>query len=325
MLLLKKLFFLSPSPHSERSEGSPERGLVLNQDTSHHVWNDVVLRRAVTFILLLRLPQWSKAVFVFLGVIYAEIPGYLWLALCAALAFCLTASSVYIYNDLQDMDEDKAHPIKSHRPLASGAISTSMAVSLLVFFLFTGLLLGFVISSILFKILVTYLFINVLYNHWLRRVLFVDVLCIASGFMLRILAGTIGIGLPITWWLTITATLLCLFIALCKRRLELKLGLKNSKRAVLRKYKPHVLNILIVSTASSCFITYLFYTLYAHDKLFYFLWTLPFGALGLWRFSHMTIISERNNDDPFLLFLSDRLSLLNLFCFLTFTVMAFVQ
>ena len=275
--------------------------------------------------LLLRLPQWSKAIFVFLGVIYAEIPGYLWPAFCAALAFCFTSSAVYIYNDLQDIDEDQAHPIKSRRPLASGEVSTFIAMGLLVFCLFTGLMLGFVISSMLFGILVAYLFINILYNHWLRRVLFIDILCIASGFMLRIFAGTSGIGLPITWWLTITATLLCLFIALCKRRLELKLGFQNSHRVVLRKYKPYVLDMLIVSTASSCFITYLFYTLYAHDKLFYFLWTLPFGALGLWRFSHMTIITDVDNDDPFSLFLSDRLSRLNLFFFSTITVMALIQ
>ena len=275
--------------------------------------------------LSLRVSQWSKAIFVFLGVIYADALGYWWQALSAAFAFCLIASAVYIYNDLQDVEEDKAHPKKSNRPLAAGVVSTSFAWRLLVLSLFAGLMVGFAISIKLVAILMTYIFINIIYNHWIRRVVFLDVLCIASGFMLRILAGTVGIGLPITWWLTATATLLCLFIALCKRRLEMQLGPRNNQRVVLRKYNIHLLNSLIVGTASSCFVTYFLYTVYARDHLLLFLCTLPFGALGLWRFSHLTIIKTSDNDDPFSLFFSDAFSRLNLFFFSIFTMMALIQ
>ena len=222
---------------------------------------------------------------------------------------------------MQDIEEDRAHPEKANRPLAKGDISVSVAWSVLIFCLGVGLPFGFAISKQLFLILCIYLLINLLYNHWLRRVPFCDVLCIASGFMLRILAGTIGIGLPITWWLTITATLLSLFIALCKRRLEMHLGFKNTQRIVLRKYNPHLLDILIASSASSCFIAYLLYTVYARHEMLFFLSTLPFCAIGLWRFAILTT-KDGKTDDPVAVFLSDNISRLNLLCFFSLTILA---
>lgn len=271
--------------------------------------------------LLMRVSNWSKAVFVLLGILYAETPGYCGKALLAAFSFCLIASAVYIYNDLQDIEEDRKHPQKSNRPIAKGDVSVAFAWRMLMFCLFLGLLLGSLISLQLVNILCVYLFINYLYNHWFRRILFCDVLCIASGFMLRILAGTVGIGLPITWWLTITATLLSLFIALCKRKLEMQLGLEQAQRVVLRKYNPYLLDMLIASTASSCFVAYLLYTVYARSEILYFLWTIPFCAIGLGRFAFLTT-QEGKTDDPIAVFLSDNLSLLNLLCFFSLTIMA---
>ena len=270
---------------------------------------------------LIRLSHWSKAIFVLLGVIYANSLDYCMHALFAALAFCLVASSVYIYNDLQDIDEDKQHPYKSQRPLAKGGVSISFALSILILCLSLGLMIGYVISYRLVVILCAYLFINLLYNHWFRNVPGLDVLCIASGFMLRILAGTIGIGLPITWWLTITATLLSLFIALCKRRLEMRLSIQNINRAVLRKYTPQILDVLIISTANASFVAYLLYTMYARADALYFVGTLPFCAIGLWRFTYLTTKNVKN-DDPISLFWSDNWSCLNLLCFSSLTLLA---
>ncbi len=212
--------------------------------------------------LLLRLSHWSKAAFVLLGVFYSGSLAYLPNALLAAFSFCLIASAVYIYNDLQDREEDRLHPFKRHRPLAAGEISAAFAFSLLVVLLLGGMVLAWSISVNLAALLGLYLFINLAYNHVLKNLPVVDVLCIASGFMLRVLAGTIGIGLPISWWLTITATLVSLFIALCKRRLEKQLGLKFATRAVLKRYSFHLLDTMILATAVSCFIAYLLYTIY---------------------------------------------------------------
>lgn len=273
------------------------------------------------FFSLLRFSHWSKAAFVLLGVFYSGSSEYLLDALLAAFAFCLIASAVYIYNDLQDREEDRLHPQKRYRPLASGEISLDYAVSMLAILLIGGLVLAWSISSNLALILGIYLLINLAYNHFLKNVPVLDVLCIASGFMLRVLAGTIGIGLSISWWLTLAATLVSLFIALCKRRLEKQLGLRYTTRAVLKKYPARLLDWLITATAILCFVTYLLYTIYARDESFYFLLTLPFAAIGLWRFAWLTTRSS-DNDDPVSLFFSDNLSRFNLICFIILTLVA---
>lgn len=271
--------------------------------------------------LLLRVSHWAKAVFVMLGFCYTPVPGYFVPALLASLAFCFISSAVYIYNDIEDRIEDSLHPHKRHRPLASEKISVTEAIFMLFLLLITGLVLGWLISKKLAIILCAYLIINIAYNQVLKLIPIADVLCIAAGFMLRVLAGTIGIGLPISTWLTIAATLLSLFIALNKRRLEMRLGLKHSTREVLRKYHPAILYALIVGSGIATFITYIFYIIYARDESFYFMLTVPFAAIALWRFGWLAT-QDIDNDDPVIVFLSDRLSRINLWCFVVLTFMA---
>jgi len=273
------------------------------------------------FLLLLRLSHWSKAAFVLLGVLYSRSLAFLPDALLAAFSFCLIASAVYIYNDIQDREEDRLHPHKRKRPLASEEVSLDFALIMLAVLLLGGLILAWLISTALAALLGLYLLINLAYNHLLKSLPVVDVLCIASGFMLRVLAGTVGIGLPISWWLTITATLVSLFIALCKRRLEKQLCQKYTTRSVLEKYSFRSLDIMITTAAVCCFISYLLYTVYAHEESFYFLLTLPFAAIGLWRFAWLTLRGG-DNDDPVSLFVSDNLSRFNLLCFLILTFVA---
>lgn len=280
--------------------------------------------RIKSFILLLRLSHWSKAVFVLIGCIYTQASGFLIPALLASLSFCLISSAVYIYNDIEDRSEDSLHPHKCQRPLASDMVTVTEAIILLFILLFAGLYLGWLVSTQLAFILTLYLLLNVAYNHVLKLIPVFDVLSIATGFMLRVLAGTIGIGLPISGWLTVAATLLSLFIALHKRRLEMQLGLNHATRLVLRKYNPVYLKLSIIGVGISCFITYLFYIFYARDEAFYFVLTLPFAAIALWRFYWL---SNQNvdNDDPVTVFLKDRLSRINLMCFAILTFMALSQ
>lgn len=274
-----------------------------------------------TYFSLLRISHWSKAIFVLFGFFYTPLKGYFVPALLAALAFCLISSAVYIYNDIQDKVEDKLHPHKKRRPLASERVSLSEAFSLLLLLLTVGLVLGWLISNQLALILIIYLLINLGYNHWLKAIPVLDVVCIALGFMLRVFAGTIGIGLVISGWLTVAATLLSLFIALNKRRLEMQLGLKHSTRKVLKKYHPLLLQRLILGSGVLCFVVYLLYVIYARHQSFYFILTLPFTAFALWRFSWLTT-QERDNDDPVDVFINDRLSRVNLWCFAVLTFMA---
>jgi 4-hydroxybenzoate polyprenyltransferase len=293
-------------------------------ELTHNFIKGRIMERLSHFFFLLRVSHWSKAAFVMLGFCYSPFSGYLVPALLAALAFCLIASAVYIYNDIQDRSEDSLHPHKCRRPIASDNVSVSEAIFMLFLLLVTGLTLGWLISKQLAIILTVYLVINLAYNHLLKLIPVLDVACIATGFMLRVLAGTVGIGLPLSGWLTIAATLLSLFIALNKRRLEMQLGLKNSTRRVLKKYNPLVLNQLIMGTGIACFVTYLLYIIYARDQSYYFILTLPFAAIALWRFSWLST-QDIDNDDPVNVFLSDRLSRVNLYCFTSLTFMALSQ
>ncbi len=283
-----------------------------------------VMERLKHLFLLLRVSHWAKAVFVMLGFCYTPTPGYFIPALLASLAFCLISSAIYIYNDIEDKTEDSLHPHKRHRPIASGSVSISEAIFMLFLLLLTGLTLGWLISKKLAIILCIYLVINVAYNHLFKLIPIVDVLCIAAGFMLRVLAGTVGIGLPISIWLIVTATLLSLFIALNKRQMEMQLGLKHATRKVLKKYNPIVLHWLILVIGFASFITYVFYIIYARDESFYFMLTVPFAAIALWRFAWLAT-QNIENDDPVIVFLSDRLSRINLWCFVVLTFMALAQ
>jgi 4-hydroxybenzoate polyprenyltransferase len=279
------------------------------------------MNKLAVYISLLRLSHWSKSIFVLFGFFYTPIHGYFIPALLASLAFCFISSAVYIYNDIHDRKEDRIHPHKKNRPLASKTIALSEAMALFSLLLVVGLLLGWLISKQLLIILVTYILVNLAYNHLLKLIAILDVLCIAIGFMLRVLAGTIGIGLSLSIWLTVAATLLSLFIALNKRRLELQLGLKHSTRKVLKKYHPLLLQRLILGTGAACFIVYLFYVIYVRSESFYFILTLPFAGFALWRFAWLSM-QNVENDDPVDVFINDRLSRVNLWCFAVLTFMA---
>ena len=156
------------------------------------------------FFQLLRISQWSKSSFVLLGVIYSGASLYWPNALLAAFAFCLSSSAVYIYNDLIDREADRLHIYKSLRPLARNEVSLNFAIYLAIVLSIASLSLALLISKQLLILLASYLFINLLYNHGIKNLPGLDVLCIASGFMLRVLAGTVGIGLPFSWWLIIS-------------------------------------------------------------------------------------------------------------------------
>lgn len=273
------------------------------------------------FFKLIRVTHWIKSIFVMLGFCYTPFPGYFKLAMLASISFCFISSAVYVYNDIEDKSEDQIHPLKRHRPFAMDNISITEAIFALFGVLISGLILAWCISKTLVFILCIYLVINIAYNHFFRLIPGCDVVCIASGFMLRVCAGTIGIGIEISPWLITTATLLSLYIALNKRRLEINLDYKSSIRSVLKKYNETLLNKYIIVNGIATFATYLFYVIFARDQAFYFMLTLPFSAIALWRFAWLTTLKIQN-DDPVLVFFADQLSRINLWCFIVLTFMA---
>jgi 4-hydroxybenzoate polyprenyltransferase len=184
---------------------------------------------------LLRPHQWLKNTFVFAGIIFAHMlwqKAMLLKVIGIAFSFCLLASAIYILNDWHDIKTDAIHPIKKNRPLASGKIKLTTAFGLACILSIISFLLGFWISSRVGQLLLAYLLLNSIYSCWLKKIVVLDALAISAGFLLRILAGTIGIGILPSSWLLICALFLTLYISFGKRYVNLTwtnvlLALKN--------------------------------------------------------------------------------------------------
>src|SRR5215472_13781488 len=173
---------------------------------------------------LLRPRQWVKSSFVFTGLLFGNAwhdPLMVRRVLLAAVSFSLAASSVYVINDLLDRQQDLNHPRKKLRPLTAGTISVATAVSILAVLLLASFALGFVVSRQVLTIVLIYVIINIAYSVRLKHVVILDVFIIAAGFMLRILAGTTGVGIAPSQWLLLCGVMMALFLGFAKRRAEL--------------------------------------------------------------------------------------------------------
>lgn len=220
-------------------------------------------------IQLLRPHQWLKNGFVLIGLLF----GHAWSnaemrmqALTAFVAFCLISSAVYVMNDILDREADRRHPQKCLRPIASGRVGIGMALALAAVCLVVGLglisgLFGLPASKAPW-VFVLYVLMNVAYSLGLKHVVILDVFIIAAGFMLRIFAGTLGIGIVPSHWLVLTGLMLTLFLGFAKRRAEIEVPSTSEQphRRVLEQYSLPLLDQFITLTAGATVITYSLYT-----------------------------------------------------------------
>lgn len=275
------------------------------------------------FLKLIRVHDWIKSFFVLLGPIY----GRHWTSLfnqglVAALSFCFIASAVYVFNDWYDLEADERHPRKSKRPLAQGLISVHQALIVMGLCLVAGLVLAWSLSLILLAVMLAYLSINLFYNLYGKHIPYIDVLCIASGFMLRILAGTIGIGIPVSKWLLLCGTLVSLNLALSKRYLEMRYVGVNNTRLVLARYSQQGLLITLRLVALGVVISYSFYCFNMVTMGILSNWifaTLPCGVFAYWRLDFL-LRQQVSNDNPVNVLLCDNYSLFNACLFFILTV-----
>lgn len=245
------------------------------------------------WLRLLRPHQWVKSGFVFVGLLFSHgwnEPGLLGQVLLAAVAFSLAASAVYVGNDLADRERDRQHPEKRRRPLASGAISVRAAVGVGFCCLLLAGILSWLASPWVAAIISAYLLLNVGYTLGLKHVVVLDVFIIATGFMLRILAGTLGVGIQPSHWLLLCGLALTLFLGFAKRRAELK-ALDDdaaSHRQVLDDYDPAFLDQLIGICAAATIISYSLYSVSAETLLLHgtrgLFATVPFVVYGIFRY-----------------------------------------
>lgn len=244
-------------------------------------------------IRLLRPQQWLKNLFVFVGLLFGHAwrdPQLLTQALAAFAAFCLLSSAVYVLNDLADREQDRRHPQKRLRPLASGAVPVSAALTLAVACLFAGGTLAVLHAGSAPWVYLLYVLMNLAYSGGLKHVVILDVFIIAAGFMLRILAGTLGIGIAPSHWLLLCGLMLTLFLGFAKRRAELNVLLDASAghRRVLEHYTEPMLDQFIAIAAAGTVISYALYTVSAETVALHgtqrLIVTVPFVLYGMLRY-----------------------------------------
>ena len=268
----------------------------------------------VNLLITLRPGQWTKNLLVFAALIFAvklfDAPSVV-AATEAFVIFCALSGVVYLVNDVADRESDRRHPTKSHRPIASGALSVGTAVAAAAVLAAAGLAASFALNWRFGAVAVAYLLLQALYSGPLKHIVVLDVLTIATGFVLRAVAGAVAIDVVISHWLVVCTILAALFMALAKRRHELVLLGEGaaSHRPILGEYTPYLLDQMIVVVAASTLIAYAFYTMSGETVAkFGTEWlglTIPFPLYGIFRYLYL-VHQREGGGSPSDLLLNDR-------------------
>jgi 4-hydroxybenzoate polyprenyltransferase len=252
-----------------------------------------VIKRWRVFVELLRPRQWVKNVFVLVGLVFGHAwrdPSLASAAFWATFAFCLASGAAYAFNDSLDAGHDREHPDKRSRPVARGAVSPAQAVGVAGLAAAAALAAAALAGWTAAAIVAVYLAMSAAYTLGLKRVAVFEVGVIALGFMLRLLAGTLGIGIEPSTWLIACGFLLTLFLGLAKRRAEIArlAGDAGRHRAVLADYSVGFLDKSIVLCAASMVAAYAWYTLAEDTARIHgtgnLVMTLPWVLLGTLRY-----------------------------------------
>ena len=263
------------------------------------------MKKLSELLRLMRPYQWVKNAFVFTGLLFGHAwhdPDLVMQVVFAFIAFCLVSSAIYIINDIADLEQDKQHNKKSLRPLASGSVSIPAAFMLAALLGLLGLVLAYAASPTVLIILVGYALMNIAYSLRLKHVVILDVFIIATGFMLRILAGTLGVGIPPSQWLLLCGLMVTLFLGFTKRRAEI-IALtddKSAHRKVLEHYSSVLLDKMIGITAAGLIMSYSLYTMNADTIRIHgtanLIYTVPFVMYGVFRYIYLLHHQNRGGD-----------------------------
>jgi 4-hydroxybenzoate polyprenyltransferase len=269
---------------------------------------------AANLLVSMRPGEWTKNLFVFAGLLFGQRltdPAAIVRSIGAFTIFCALASVVYLVNDVMDREQDRQHPRKRLRPVASGALQTPtalraaavLAVGALGAAWWMGLAFGCVATA--------YVLLLVLYSGPLKHIVIIDVLTIAIGFVLRVVAGAVAVAVPMSPWLLICTILLALFLGLSKRRHELTLLADGAigHRRILQEYSPYLLDQMIGVVTASTLMAYILYAT-SHETAEKFGTsllglTIPFPLYGIFRYLYL-VHHREGGGSPAELLLNDR-------------------
>ena len=258
------------------------------------------------YIALLRIPQYSKNLFIFLPLFFAlhmQEPERLFKVFLAFLGFCLLASAVYIFNDLHDIEEDRQHPKKKYRPLPAGKITRGSALGLMAGLIALGLVIAYGLSLQMFYLCLLYIVLNLAYSVKLKHIPILDITIIAVCFVIRIFVGGAVGDVPIYMWIVIMTFLLALFMALGKRRDDVIIFMETNQmpRKSIDGYNLRFIDSSMMIMAAVVIVAYLMYTVspeitakFKTDKLYI---TSIFVLMGVMRYLQITMLDE-NSGNP---------------------------
>ncbi|MCX8093155.1 MAG: decaprenyl-phosphate phosphoribosyltransferase [Candidatus Goldbacteria bacterium] len=268
------------------------------------------------FFELLRIRQWIKNFLIYIALIFTNNLFNFNLLLKTTVGFillCFASSSIYIFNDIKDAKEDRYHPIKKNRPIASGKIKSSFAISISLIMLLVSLFGSFIIEKNFFVIILVYILLSVAYTFKLKNIVILDILIVATNYVLRAVSGAIIINVEISPWLLICTSLLALFVILAKRRYELSLSSAIKHRKILQEYSIPLLDEMISVTTASTISAYALYTFTSETALKhnYLLLTMPFVLYGIFRYLYL--IHKKNlGGNPEYIFTKDIPTIINI-------------
>ena len=256
-------------------------------------------------IKLLRPRHWLKNCFIFAPLIFSLnlfVTARLFHAAATFVSFCLASSFIYILNDFVDRESDRRHPVKKHRPLSAGTVSTAAAAALAAVCLTGALVIAVFLGWPILAVTAGYILLNVLYTLKVKNIVILDVFSIAVGFVLRIFAGSIAIDVPLSNWILLCTLAVSLFFGFGKRRHDLAvLGSSRKQRAVLGEYSLQLLDYMMVIFATLACLTY---SLYCADpqtalrlKTDKLMLTVPFVLYGICKYLYI-IYKKNGGGDP---------------------------
>jgi len=283
-----------------------------------------VLTGAKFILISMRPRQWVKNTFLFSGLVFSKNLFQAELLMKVSMGFilfCLAASSIYIFNDIQDRQNDSKHPEKGRRPIALGNLPVTQAYFVSVLLGGIALVFASVLDLTFFALLVTYILLNLSYSLKLKQVVILDIMCIAFGFVLRILAGTTLAGIMPSDWLIVCTMTISLFLGFSKRRNELVFMVNHTdnQRKVLADYSIPFLDQMIAMVTACTVMSYILYTVSSETVARFgtrnLIFTIPFVLFGIFRYLYL-IYHKRIIEEPTDLILMDFSSLFNILLWL---------
>jgi 4-hydroxybenzoate polyprenyltransferase len=271
----------------------------------------------IQYIRIIRPEQWVKNLFLFAGLIFSRHFIYfndVLRSVLGFLVFCILSGAIYVINDIFDRDLDRQHPIKRNRPVASGAISVKLGIVYGIILMIIGLILAYFIDKIFFLTAILYVMLMLFYSMGIKQVVILDILFVAAGFVIRVVAGAAIIRVDISSWLLLCTLFLSLFLVVAKRRSEL-VNVGESSRGSLQEYSPALLDMFMAIVTTATIVSYALYTLDTQTIQKFgtrnMIFTVPYVVYGIFRYLFLVYQNQRG-ESPESIIIQDKPLIINL-------------